>query len=184
MSVIDVNTRPSAAQWERARALTVLGLAGAAAAFAAALVSQYGFGLAPCPLCIWQRYPYGVGGAFALLALWRWRGAPSLRAALLAGASLAFIAGAGIGVFHSGVEFQWWEGLASCSAPTPIGGSTADFLEALKAAPLVRCDERAPFFLGLSMANWNVLVSLGFAACFAAAAGLSLRSVSFRGSRR
>lgn len=118
----------------------------------AAFVAQYGFGLAPCELCIWQRWPYLVAAIFGLAA---WPAAP-LRPWLLRIAALCFLATSGIAVFHAGVELGLWQGLTSCS-----GGGTATTLEALRAqvaaAPVVRCDD-VPFrFLGLSMAAWNAL---------------------------
>lgn len=137
----------------------------AAASLGLAFVAQYGFGLAPCELCLWQRWPYvavillGLGAA--LLPRWRM--------ALLALAALCLLAGGGIGVFHVGVEEKWWRGLASCGGgPTP---SSLDELRAqLMAAPVVRCDEAAFRFLGLSMAGWNVLWSAALAVFAALAA--------------
>jgi len=130
-----------------------------------AFLSQYGFGLAPCELCLWQRWPYVAAIIFALAALVM----PKLRPALLALAGLSVLVSGGIAVFHVGVEEKWWQGLPGCSAaPTP------NSIEALRAqlltAPVVRCDEAAFRFLGLSMAGWNVLWSivLGGFALFAA----------------
>lgn len=139
----------------------------AAAAFAAALISQYVFGLQPCELCVWQRYPYGIGLALAVPAL----AAPALpRRLLFALAGLAFLVGAGIAVFHSGVEFGWWKGFESCSAPTPGDVSATAFLEQLKTTEITRCDDRQEFLFGLSMANWNIATSIGVAALFLVAA--------------
>ncbi len=120
-----------------------------------AFVAQYGFGLAPCQLCLWQRWPYAAAIVFGLAAL----ALPRWRPALLALAGLSILASGGIAAFHVGVEQKWWQGLASCSgAPTP---NSIEALRAqLMAAPVVRCDEAAFRFLGLSMAGWNVLWSL------------------------
>lgn len=137
----------------------------AAASLGLAFVAQYAFGLAPCELCLWQRWPYAaviaLGLGAALLPRWRMP--------LLALAALCLLAGGGIGVFHVGVEEKWWQGLASCGgAPTP---SSIDELRAqLMAAPVVRCDEAAFRFLGLSMAGWNVLWSVVLAVFAALAA--------------
>lgn len=129
-------------------------------------VSQYGFGLAPCELCLWQRWPYGAAILFGLAAL----ALPRWRAALLVLAALSFMVTGGIGVFHAGVEWKWWQGLTSCG-----GGPTATTLEDLRAqlmaAPVVRCDEAAIRLLGLSMAGWNVLWSAVLAAFALMAAG-------------
>jgi disulfide bond formation protein DsbB len=132
----------------------------------AVFVSQYGFGLAPCELCLWQRWPYGVAilAGLAALALPRWR------APLLVLAGLSFLATGGIGAFHAGVEWKWWQGLTSCG-----GGPTATTLEDLRAqlmaAPVVRCDEAAIRVLGLSMAGWNALWAAALAAFAFLAAG-------------
>ena len=155
--------------------LAALATGAAALAFAAALVAQFGFDMRPCPLCLWQRYPYGPGVGLGLLGL-----ALSGRAASIAWglAAISFLAGTGLAVFHSGVEFDWWEGLASCAAP--VGGtglaSAEALLEQLKQAPTVACSDRVPFFLGLTMANWNVLVTLGIAGALAVAAANEKRA--------
>jgi len=126
----------------------------------AALVSQYVFGLQPCELCLWQRWPYVAAILFGLAAVF----VPArLRATLLILAALAFVATAGIGVFHFGVEQHWWAGLPSCSGGT--SASTVDELRAqLMGKPIVRCDDIAFQFLGLSMAGWNVIAATIWAA--------------------
>lgn len=147
-------------------ALAVLGVSVFMLGFA--LVSQHVFGLRPCALCYWQRWPYWASLALGGLALMVPRRAA---AAALAAAALAFLAGAGIAFFHVGVEAGWWQGLAECA-----GAGTADSVEELRRQLLgsqpVRCDEPAFVFLGLSMAGWNFVLSLIYAA---AAAFLALR---------
>jgi disulfide bond formation protein DsbB len=152
--------------WPRHAPLLVL--AGSVGALGFALVSQFFFGLEPCVLCIYQRWPYVATIALAVLALSL--GRDSLwRPWLLAAAALAFLIGGGIGVFHVGVERHWWEGTAECT-----GGPAALTVEALRAQivgrPPARCDEIAFSFLGLSMAGWNVVVSLALAGFSLAAA--------------
>jgi len=133
-------------------------------------ISQYGFGLAPCELCLWQRWPYAAAIllGIAAVALPRWR------AQLLLLATLSFAIGGGIGVFHAGVEWKWWQGLSSCG-----GGPTATTLEELRAqllaAPVVRCDEAALRVLGLSMAGWNVIWSAALAVLALLSAGRAFR---------
>lgn len=138
-----------------------LALAIPAALLGGAYVSQYGFGLYPCEMCWWQRYPH-----FAALAL----GAVSLVAvparlwAALAG--LAIITSGLIGGFHAGVEYGWWDGITSCST-MPSGINALD----VSAAPTVRCDVAPWDFLGISLAGWNFLIStLGGGAILALAA--------------
>lgn len=130
----------------------------AAGTLALVLIAQYGFGLPPCEMCHWQRWPHIAALVFGLgaLVLPRWR------AQLLGLAALSFAITGGIGVFHAGVEWKWWQGLTSCSSTTTA--SSLDALRAqLMAAPVVRCDEAAIRVLGLSMAGWNALWSAALA---------------------
>jgi len=134
---------------------------GAAFALGVALISQFGFGYAPCELCIWQRWPYvaviGLGlGAAAT------RGRPTLSRALAALAVLALAVDAGIAGFHVGVEQGWWQGLASCGGVSEAG-SIDDLKAQIMDAPLVRCTDIALSVLGLSMAAWNGLFATALA---------------------
>ncbi|MEQ8586921.1 MAG: disulfide bond formation protein B [Thalassobaculaceae bacterium] len=143
--------------------LTPIFVAGAAAfALAAALVSQYGFGLQPCELCVWQRWPYLAAIVLGLSAV-AVRRSPIARTGLTALAVIAVLVSGGIGAFHVGVEQGWWQGLAGCGSV-----SATDDLATLRAqimnAPIVRCDEVTFSVLGISMAGWNVLYALGVAA--------------------
>ncbi len=148
----------------RAR-LVLIAAGGSALMLAAAFVFQYGFGLAPCTLCLWQRWPHAAAvliGALAILA--GGRVLPVLGA-------VAALTTAGIGVYHAGVEQAWWAGLASCSAGSIAGISTADLLNpAVDVAAPVRCDEIAWSLAGLSMAAWNAVISLGLAGVWLLAA--------------
>ena len=138
---------------------------GSAALLVGAFAFQYIGGMAPCALCIYQRWPHAAAVIIGVVALATgWRG-------LLWLGALAALATAGIGGFHVGVEQGWWEGLASCSAGSIAGISTADLLNpAADVAAPVRCDEIPWSLFGLSMAGWNMLVSLGLAGLWAAAA--------------
>ena len=129
--------------------------------------------LAPCTLCLKQREVYWWALAIAAIGVaLRFTGL-SRRAARIDSALLAlvFLVGCGIAVYHAGAEWKWWPGPTSCS-----GGSTkvnsADLTALLHGAKqyLPACDKPAWVFLGLSMAGWNALVSLGLAALSAMAA--------------
>jgi disulfide bond formation protein DsbB len=137
----------------------MLAAAGSAALMLGALAFQHIGGMAPCKLCIWQRWPHvaAIGvGVLALAAVLPWR--------LLAGlGALAAMATAGIGAYHTGVERGLWEGPSSCSGGGPAGQSAQDLFAQIMTAPLVRCDEVPWEMLGLSMASWNAVVSLGLA---------------------
>ena len=122
---------------------------------AGALVSQYGFGLYPCEMCMWQRWPH-----FGAIALGVLSTLVPLRTALIALAALAIAASGLIGVFHAGVEYGWWEGVTGCAMTVSAGG---DPLAAVLGAPIVRCDEAPWTFLGLSLAGWNAVFSIAAA---------------------
>ena len=124
---------------------------------AGAYVSQYGFGLYPCEMCWWQRYPHFAALPLALLGLAR----PNFRWATLLAALAIGVSGL-IGGFHAGVEYGWWEGLTACSTTAErLPGTSA--LDAIMNAPLVRCDVAPWTLLGISLAGFNFLISGGAA---------------------
>jgi len=141
--------------------LMIVAAAGSAALLLGAFGFQYLGGLVPCPLCIWQRWPHAGAAALGVVVL-LWQPHRAL-AGLGAAAALA---GAGLGLYHTGIERGWWPGPASCSGGgAGLGGlSGADLLDPTAAAPLVMCDEVAWSLAGLSMASWNALASAALAA--------------------
>ena len=152
-----------------ARAASVVLLASATV-LGAALLSQYLGGLKPCVLCIYQRIPYvatiGLGGV-ALAAGRARRNRPPivLTRWILLGCSLAFVLGAGIAVYHVGVEQKWWFGTDACAATSGLKALTVDELrEQILRTPIARCDQVAWSMFGVSMAGYNVLVSIILAA--------------------
>jgi disulfide bond formation protein DsbB len=129
-------------------------MAGSAALLLAALAFQYLGGLAPCPLCIWQRWPHAIALALGLLLLAR----PRRGLAVLAG--LVVLAGAGIGLYHVGIEQHWWAGPTTCTAPDPGAVAPGELLDRILETPVVLCDQIAWSWLGISMAGWNAILSL------------------------
>ena len=128
-----------------------------AALLGGALLSQYVGGLHPCEMCYWQRWPHGAAIVLAALAF-LFRAGNRQATILTLMAALAIAVSGGIGVFHAGVEYGWWEGLTTCTAS---GGLS---LDELMNVPLVRCDEVQWSLAGISMAGFNALFSLGGAA--------------------
>jgi disulfide bond formation protein DsbB len=138
-------------------------LLGAVATIAGALVFEHVFGLPPCPLCLVQRYPYYAAMPMALATALVRR--PAWARAGLALLALIFVVSAGLGAHHAGVEWGWWAGPSDCSgAPPPASGGVGDLLSQLQTARVVSCTDAAWRFLGLSLAGWNVVISLGLAA--------------------
>ncbi|MBR0679604.1 disulfide bond formation protein B [Roseomonas eburnea] len=146
-------------------AFAVLILALAAAAPLFAMGSETWWGLAPCELCLWQRWPYWAAAGLAGLAVVlpgraRW--------ALLALAGVGVFVSAAIGGFHVGVEQGWWPSpLPGCAAPTAGGaGSIDDMMRGLAATPTKPCDAATYLIPGLplSMAALNLIYGLGLGA--------------------
>lgn len=127
---------------------------------------QLVLGLQPCPLCLEQRYAYYLAIPLAIVvAVAAARDAP--RSLLYAGffaLLLAALANAVLGGYHAGVEWKWWPGPTDCSGPVVDLGKAGDLLSRLDTVKVVRCDEVQWRFLGLSMAGYNVLISLLMAA--------------------
>jgi disulfide bond formation protein DsbB len=138
---------------DRPAALTALLLISAAGLLGGALGFQYIGGLQPCEMCHWQRWALLVTLALALAA-WATGHARALQGL----AALALLGGAGIAVFHVGVEQHWWQGITACAAPV-VTGTAADVMGQIMAQPLVRCDAIAWSLFGISMAGWNALIS-------------------------
>jgi len=115
-----------------------------------AYIAQYVFGLYPCEMCWWQRYPHFIAIVFALAAFVVAR--PLVPVVL---AAFAVLASGLIGGYHAGVEYGWFEGLTACTS----NASGANPLDAVLNAPIVRCDV-APWTLGgISLAGFNFLIS-------------------------
>ena len=148
------------------RQMTVLTAAGGSLALLlGAFAFQYIGGLAPCVLCLWQRWPHAAAVVIGLAAV-----ALPGRALPLLGAVAALTAAA-LGGFHAGVEQGWWQGLAACSGGSIAGISVDDLLNpTTDVAPPVRCDQIAWSLGGLSMAAWNMVLSFGLAALWLVAA--------------
>ncbi len=138
----------------RRNMLVLLAAGGSAALLLGAWGFQYIGGMAPCKMCIWQRYPHGAAVLIGALAL----AMPKQTLLPLLGA-LAALATAAIGVFHAGVERKWWEGPTSCTSGDIGGLSTQELMDQIMSAPLVRCDDIPWEMFGLSMAGWNAALS-------------------------
>lgn len=146
----------------RTQLILLAGL-GSAALLAGAFVFQ-AIGYAPCKMCLWQRWPHAAAIVIAGAALavggrnWAYLGA----AAALTTASL--------GLYHTGVERNWWEGPTTCTSGAIEGVDPEALLNQILAAPVVRCDEVAWQLIGLSMASWNAVASLVLLCLWIAAA--------------
>jgi disulfide bond formation protein DsbB len=140
------------------RRFPVFVLFASAAVLGSALLSQYWGGLAPCELCLLQRWPWAAAIVISLIAIIAGNRAVLPWVALLLAA--VFAVGSALAFYHVGVEKHWFAGPNACTG----AATAADTVEALKARILgqmpVRCDEPAWSLWGISLAGWNLLASL------------------------
>ena len=158
-------TQASGLRADPARAAALIVAVVGALTIAGAWFFELVIGLRPCPMCLEQRWPYYIGIPLALLvAVAASRKAPRM---IVVG-GLAIIAalmlwGVYMGVFHAGVEWKFWLGPQECSG-APQLGPAGGLLDRLQTINIVRCDEAAWRFLGISLAGYNALISLALAA--------------------
>ncbi len=131
------------------RTAKLLALALPAGLLGGAYISELGFGLFPCEMCWWQRWPHFAALPLAIVGLM----VPQSRI-WTALAALAILVSGLIGGFHAGVEYGWWEGITSCATTDP-SANVMSFEE----APLIRCDVAPWTLFGISLAGWNFLFS-------------------------
>lgn len=157
MSEAALPQRGSFFGFEPAQAARLIALLLPLGLLGGALGSQYLGGLHPCEMCYWQRWPHGVAIVLAALSFTKPPESPLSRTLVLIAAIAITVSGA-IGVYHAGVEAKIFQGFTTCTASGPRT------LQDIMNAPLVRCDQVQFRFLGISMAGWNAILSLGGAA--------------------
>lgn len=138
-------------------------LAASAVVLGSALLSQYWGGLAPCELCLLQRWPWAAAITISIVVLFAGWGTASLRWIALV-LALVFLTSIGFAFYHLGVEQGWFAGPSACT-PGTAGVRTLDEMRrTILAAPVVRCDEVQWSLFGVSLAGLNLLASLVMAA--------------------
>ena len=152
-------------RWAAGRAIPLLVAAASGGLLLGAYLSQHVGGLAPCPLCLIQRYPHFAVLALGLAAVLV-PGRP--RVGLLVLSALALLVSAGYGVYHAGVEQGWFT--SECAAAI-AGGSIDDIRAQVMEAPLTRCDEMPWSLIGVSLAGWNAIASVVMAGVASYGAG-------------
>ena len=144
------------------RAVAMICLVAAGVALGAATLAEQWEGLAPCALCLLERWPYRIAMVLAVVAA---LGPPRYARAVLALLAVTVLADAAIAAVHVGVEFRWWPSpMPECAAPKFSGGSIAERLASMPMRPAKPCDD--PSFpvpgLPLSLAEMNLLFALVF----------------------
>jgi disulfide bond formation protein DsbB len=101
---------------------------------------------------------------------------PSRAAVLFLLVALAFLGNAALGTYHAGAEWRFWPGPESCTGAQDLAKSAGGLLDSLSTTRVVRCDEAAWRFLGVSLAGWNAVVSILISAMSLRAATESVRA--------
>jgi len=130
-----------------------------AVALGTAYTAQFGFGLDPCVLCLYQRVPFAIAIMLGLAGLWR----PQWLGMIFTLAVAAFAINGAVAVYHVGVEQHWWVSAVGCGGKLPTQISTADLFASLDKKPAKSCDAVDWTMFGVSMAGWNILFSSGLA---------------------
>jgi disulfide bond formation protein DsbB len=153
---MDASAKPILTRPPRLTTVSAIVFAVAAATILAALAFEHLGGYAPCPLCLDQRLAYyfavPASGVAFLLARGHATGIARLLLVLIA---LAFLVNAGLGIYHSGVEWKWWPGPDTCAGAFDLKWDEGGIVD----TPVIRCDEASWRFLWLSFAGWNAVVS-------------------------
>jgi disulfide bond formation protein DsbB len=141
------------------RSFAGFALTASAVVLGAALLSQYWGGLAPCELCLLQRWPWAASITISLVALLVGN-RPALPWVALV-LAVVFAASITFAVYHVGVEQKWFAGPSACTA-SATGAMTLEQMkqQILGTAP-VMCDQVQWSLFGVSLAGWNLLASSG-----------------------
>lgn len=128
----------------------------AALALLIAFIAQYGFGIIPCPLCLYERYVYVSIAILGFISIFR--NYPALFYVMI----FFIVGGLGLGIYHLGVESLWWQAPPSCTGATISATSFEDFQAQFMAKPTARCDRISWVIFGVSATIWNVLLFCSF----------------------
>jgi disulfide bond formation protein DsbB len=140
------------------RAFAGFVLIASAIVLGTALLSEYWGGLAPCELCLLQRWPWAAAIVISMIVVLVGERARLDWVALV----LAFVFAVSVvfAFYHVGVEQHWFAGPTACTA-APGGAVTLEQMkqQILGTAPVL-CDRPAWTLFGVSLAGWNLLASL------------------------
>jgi disulfide bond formation protein DsbB len=141
----------------------ILIAAVSAAVLAGAWFFQLAVGLPPCPLCLEQRIPYYIAVPLALAVAALAKNVSVTRAGFVL-LAIVLAAGCGLAIYHAGIEWKWWAGPQDCSGSLDALSRGGSILDQLKETRVVRCDEAAWRFLGISLAGYNALIAAALTA--------------------
>jgi disulfide bond formation protein DsbB len=142
-------------------------------ALCVALGAEHFLGMAPCPLCFWERWPYRALILLGAIGLFL----PAVaRRVVLWLAALVFVCAMGLALLHVGVEHHWWPSpLPECNAPNLRATSVANLIASMPMTPSKPCD--APNYLipwlPISFATMDLILAAVGAALLTAYLGMT-----------
>ena len=111
----------------------------------------------PCELCITQRWFHGLIITYSLISIFILEKFINVKIFILIVLSFTWLASAIAGLYHFGIEMNFWLGPDDCSSNIDFSKDLLTYL--LNKSP-IKCDEIMFKILGLSLAGWNALLSL------------------------
>ena len=132
-----------------------------------ALLSEYWGGLAPCELCLVQRWPWAAAIVISLIVLLVGERAPLSWVALIF--AIVFAISVVLAFYHVGVEQHWFAGPTACTSPASGAMTLEQMKQQILGTAPVLCDRPAWTLFGVSLAGWNLLASLIMTGCCVAA---------------
>jgi disulfide bond formation protein DsbB len=117
---------------------------------------EYFQGALPCDLCITQRWFHGLIITYSLISIFILEKFINVKIFILIVLSFTWLASAIAGLYHFGIEMNFWSGPDDCSSNIDFSKDLLTYL--LNKSP-IKCDEIMFKILGLSLAGWNALLS-------------------------
>ena len=118
---------------------------------------EYFHGALPCDLCITQRWFHGAIIAYSFIIILIVKKILISKKLLVLGGAILWLSSSAAGLYHFGIEMNFWTGPDGCSSNIDFSKDTLTYL--LNKSP-IKCDEVLFEIFGLSLAGWNALASL------------------------
>ena len=118
---------------------------------------EYFHGALPCDLCITQRWFHGVIIAYSFIIILIIKRSFISKELLILGGAILWLSSSLAGLYHFGIEMNFWTGPDGCSSNIDFSKDTLTYL--LNKSP-IKCDEVMFEIFGLSLAGWNAVASL------------------------
>ena len=117
---------------------------------------EYFHGALPCDLCITQRWFHGAIIAYSLIIIFILIKTSISKKLLLLGGTILWLSSSIAGLYHFGIEMNFWTGPDGCSSNIDFSKDTLTYL--LSKSP-IKCDEVMFKIFRLSLAGWNAIIS-------------------------